>query len=394
MLADSGLTTTEAGGANVSRGRPHRPHQLGPRVYRDPNSRWWKTDLRPWGQKRVTMRNPRSQGWPERGDRTEIEEVAHKWKWDYLALIHDESRSRGLGLQKPYPTLQEGTERYLMHRLNTVERMTWSADRTAVNHLRDRFPLKRSMDRIEVGDMRAFVDEMLEQGYKPSTLGTYIASWRRLFVHYGDYNPCANLELPNPGKTDVATFGANEVERVLAAANTVDRLQVGRVPSARLSVGIGLYMGLRQGEIFALCWEDVDSGTKTVRVQWQQPKDRPEPKPTKGKYARTALILPGWWSDKQRGFGLMVGRDGRPSGSRTQSHLITRVLDTAGLNEIGRGWHILRHTYSRMFLESGGSLEQLQKSLGHSSITTTEAAYAHLREDTAARLARERIYGA
>ncbi|MEE8551429.1 MAG: site-specific integrase [Gemmatimonadota bacterium] len=340
------------------------------------------------------MRNPQAQGWPKRGDRTEIEEVAHKWKWDYLALIHDEGRRDGLGLRKPYPTLADGTERYLMHRMNTVERMTWSADRTAVNHLRDRFPLKQHMDRIAPDDVQTFVGEMLAQGYKPSTLGTYIASWRRLFARFGDYDPCADLELPNPGTTDVATFDAHDVERILDAADAVDRLQVGRVPSARLAVEIGLYMGLRQGEIFALTWEDIDPDTKTVRVQWQQPKDRLGRKPTKGKYARTALILPGWWNDKQRGFGLMVGRDGKPSGSRTQSHLITRVLDTSGLNQIGRGWHVLRHTYSRMFLEAGGSLEQLQKSLGHSSITTTEQVYGHLREDTAARLAMERIYGA
>ena len=272
--------------------------------------------------------------------------------------------------------------------------MTWSADRTAVNHLRDRFPLGRGMDRIEPDDLQVFVGEMLVQGYKHSTLGTYVASWRRLFAHYGDYDPCAGIELPNPGKTDVATFDVQGTERILSAASEVDRLQVGRMPSARLAVELGLYMGLRQGEIFALLWEDIDAETKTVRVQWQQPKDRIGRKPTKGKYARTALILPGWWGDKQRGFGLMVGRDGKPCGSRTQSHLITRVLDTAGLNEIGRGWHILRHTYSRMFLESGGSLEQLQKSLGHSSIQTTESTYSHLREDVAARMARERIYGA
>ena len=375
----------------MSRGRPHRPHQLGPRVYRDPNSRFWKADLRPWNKGRVTMRDPRAKGWPEHGERTEIEEVAHKWKWDYLALIHDEGRTAGLGLRRPYPTLDEGTEGYLMHRLNTVERMTWCADQTAVNHLRDRFALSRRMDRIEPDDMQTFVNDMLGSTYKPSTLGTYIASWRRLFRHYGDYDPCAHLDLPNPGKTDVATFDVHGVQRILAASTEVDRLQ--GAPSARLAVEVGLYMGLRQGEIFALRWEDIDSDTKTVRIQWQQPKDRLTPKPTKGKYARTALVLPGWWPDKQRGFGLMVARDGKPCGSRTQSHLITRVLDTAGLNEIGRGWHILRHTYSRMFLESGGSLEQLQKSLGHASIQTTESVYAHLREDTAARLARERIYG-
>jgi integrase len=40
-----------------------------------------------------------------------------------------------------------------------------------------------------------------------------------------------------------------------------------------------------------------------------------------------------------------------------------------------------------------GELEELQKSLGHTSILTTERAYGHLGDDAAATLARQRIYG-
>ena len=51
-----------------------------------------------------------------------------------------------------------------------------------------------------------------------------------------------------------------------------------------------------------------------------------------------------------------------------------------------------RQTYARRFIELGGRFEELQKSLGHKSITTTEQTYGHFHEDIAASLARGRIY--
>ena len=152
-------------------------------------------------------------------------------------------------------------------------------------------------------------------------------------------------------------------------------------------------MGLRQGEIFALQWADIDRTQGTVRVRWQLPKDRTEPKPTKGKYARSVPVRPGWWPlHRPDRVGLVCGRLGRPVGSRTQRNLITRILDTAGLNRKGLGWHILRHTFALRFLDEGGSMEELQLALGHQSITTTQARYDHRKSEAVAPQAAKRIY--
>ncbi len=42
--------------------------------------------------------------------------------------------------------------------------------------------------------------------------------------------------------------------------------------------------------------------------------------------------------------------------------------------------HVARHTFSMMYLESGGRIEELQKILGHTSIATTQV-YAHIRNE-------------
>ena len=63
-----------AGPGQSSRMPMPKPAELGPRVYR--KGRWWQVDLRPWRYGRPTMRNPKHPGWPDTGERTELQDVA------------------------------------------------------------------------------------------------------------------------------------------------------------------------------------------------------------------------------------------------------------------------------------------------------------------------------
>ena len=359
------------------------------------------------------MRNPEAPGWPDHGERTELEQIGQQWKWAYLALVRDEHRRRVLGLGRSPRTLREASDAFLKHRESTVESATLSCDRTGTLHLLRHFGGPTRTNTITAPLLQELVNALYEEGYKPSTLDTYARSWRIFleFCHFGVcgkalrqnankrrmaefFDPVAELSIPDPGRTDIETLSDIQIKVVMAAAATVDAQNLGESPSAVLACGVGLFMGLRQGEIFALSWQDINPVSRTVRPQLQVPKDSMTLKPLKGKRARTSLILPGWWEHQRAdAVGFICGRTGRPVGTRTQHNLIMRVLDTASLNQVGRAWHLLRHTYSRSFLEQGGSLDHLQKSLGHSSIVTTQTAYGHLQQDVAARLASERIYG-
>lgn len=386
---------------------------MGPRIFREEGSRWWRIDLRPWNGKRQVMRDPEAPGWPARGDRTELEETAELWRLQYLGSIHRGEQRRVRQLGPEVRTVGEAVDLFLAHRQATVERATFINDRTATGHLLEHFGRTHLTSAVDIADLQAIVDSMLDAGYETSTLGTYKRAWRLFFEfsYFGVsgmklrevmsrrrlaefYDPTEGLTLPKRGKVDVFTLSDEQIPAVLRAARKVDAQKIGQLPSAVTACGIGLFMGLREGEIFALSGQAIDAAAKTVRVQFQVEKDRYELKPTKGKNARTALVLPGWWELHQPRIGLLLGRGGRPVGSGPRRDMVNRVLDTAGVNAMGLGWHLLRHTYSRVFLESGGSMEQLQKSLGHSSIRTTEAVYDHLQANVAARLARERVYGA
>lgn len=359
------------------------------------------------------MRNPEDPGWPDRGERTELEEVAKRWAWAYLALARGEHRRRVLGLGRAPQSLGAAVDAFLTHRTRTVEPSTVSAARTATMHLLRHFGTATRTNALTAPDLQELVDELLDDGYQPTTLDTYARTWRIFFewCHFGTcgkllrdsasrqrlrefFDPVSELSIPDPGEGDVDTLADGEVSALFDAATVVDSQQTGHFPSAVLACGLGLYMSLRQGEIFAARWQDIRPPERTIRVQWQVPKDRTDLKPLKGKVARTALVLPDWWAlHRSDAVGFICGRTGRPVGTRTQRNLITRVLDTAGLNQLGRGWHILRHTYARLFVEQGGRIEELQRSLGHTSIVTTQQCYGHFHEDVAARLAGERIYG-
>lgn len=363
----------------------------------------------------MVLRNPMDPGWPTVGERTESEATAEQWKWSYHELALAAKHRRIFGLGRSPQVLSAAIEGYLEHREHVVERSTYQGDRTGTGHLLRGLGAHTRTNTIGPEALQGIVDELLREGYEPSTLATYLKVWRVFleWCHFGVcgaalrgspdarrrlaefFDPTTVVVIPNRGHTDVETIADEDIPRLFEAAAKIDELAVGNFPSAVLAVGIGLYMGARKGEIFALSWQDIRPEARSVRIQYQVPKDSTSLKPLKGKLARTALVMPDWWPLHRRDtVGFVCARNGKPVGTRTQNNLITRVLDTAGLNAIGRGWHVLRHTYARQFIEKGGRLEELQKSLGHTSVVTTETRYSHFHEDVASRLAAERIYGA
>jgi integrase len=160
---------------------------------------------------------------------------------------------------------------------------------------------------------------------------------------------------------------------------------------------LGLGTGCRVAELGALEWSAFDADAKSVRVCWQVPPDGygTTLQPLKGRRNRTALVLPSWWDFHDadaKGSVLLVDGVERIS-LRALDRWFARIIKKAGLTRPGQNAHQARHTYSRLALEMGARLEELQKFLGHASIKTTERYYGWLTEQSATTLARSRIYG-
>ena len=390
------------GRAREGRQREHRPHILGPRVYRAGRSRYWRADLRPWGGGRIAVRNPKHPGWPTHGERTEDEDIARAWSWAYVDMLRDGVRSRLLGTGRARK-VGEAMDDYLAHRMETVAPNTYSADRTALAHLATWAGRERRVDRIVARAapagfvaLQELFGALSRKGYEPTTLYTYRKSMSTFFRWLGGANPASEVALPKTGRTDPDIFTDEDLAELRKAADRVDAARGHKPPSARLMLELAAATGCRQEELYALEWRRFSAEKRTVRIVHQLDRNTLRPVALKGKLARTTLVLPDWWDGgwyDPDARGLVLCRaDGRPVGYRPQRHLIDRIYDAAGLNAPGRGYHALRHLYARRFIEQGGRLEELQRSLGHKSIRTTEAVYSHLSADTAAENARRRIY--
>lgn len=358
----------------ASRGNRRRRDPLadGPRLFL--RGRYWAADLRPWGGERPTLRNPDK---PASRERTELKDVARVWAEKYVARLRGAVHDRQRGI-KPRRLLKDATAEYLRHRESTVERNTLVNDRTVTAHLVDAFG-RRDVHAIGQDEIQRWFDDRARH-YAPGTLRLYRIHMRGFFQWVG--RPIEPVILLKGHKEDPDALRDEEVDALLDACRT-DR--------EHAVVRVGLATGARRAELWALEWPDFRKDGRSVRIQRQIAWPRTTTKGLKGKLNRTALVLPAFMDALPR---TPIGRvvPGRVICAESASDVLGAVLTRAGLAKVGRGSHVLRHTYSRIGLEHyGWSLGELQVFLGHTSIATTEV-YKHFGEEVAVKMAERRTY--
>lgn len=158
---------------------------------------------------------------------------------------------------------------------------------------------------------------------------------------------------------------------------------------------VAIATGLRQGELFALRWSDVDveAGTLTVRhtlergtCRLAEPKTRrarrtvrlgPTSLATLREHRRVQLeerVAAGRrWRDLDLVFATAIGS---PLDSRNVTHGLQVKLAAAGLPR--QRFHDLRHATATLLIEQGEDLGVVSRILGHADFRTTSDVYAHL----------------
>jgi len=194
---------------------------------------------------------------------------------------------------------------------------------------------------------------------------------------------------PRPARREMATLSPEQARASLEAAEG-DRLEALYV--------LALSTGMRQGELLALRWRDVDleGGTLQVRATLQRTRDGfqfAEPKTARSR-RQVALTKPAVealrrhrsrqleerlqmgaaWEDNDLVFANEVGRP------IEAGNLIRRsfhpLLDRAGLQHIR--FHDLRHTAATLALGKGVHPKIVAEMLGHSQIAVTLDLYSHV----------------
>ena len=225
-------------------------------------------------------------------------------------------------------------------------------------------------------------------------------------VQYRAHLPTRGVSVPEPGERDVEPWTDDELEILRKAADRLDgELRTDGRPGPETTLGsyrllfeLAITTGRRVAELGAIEWRGFNKDDRTVRIRAQVPPDGyglTTLQPLKGRRNRTALVLPSWWNfHRDDARGRVILTDGVSTvAHRSLERWCRQIIEASGLKRHGQNAHTFRHTYARICLEKGARLEELQRFLGHASIRTTEQSYGWLTEQSAATLARARIYG-
>jgi integrase len=269
---------------------------------------------------------------------------------------------------------------------------------------------RKPVRRLRTEDVARFNSLLRDRGMSASTrakhlrvLGACLQSAAR--HGYAARNPVRDLpraERPRPEQKEAAYFENEELPRLFA------EFPNGLIKTLFL---LALKTGMRQGEILALRWGDIDLHNAVIRARRSYtdgvistPKnhERRDVDVT----ADLVELLGSWWGECGRPTANEVivfpgeSASGHLSGSNLLRRCLYPAMTRAGIARLGptgepRVFHSLRHTYAKRALENGVQITWLSRHLGHSSLKVTTDIYGHWeraeRKAQAARL--EGVFG-
>jgi len=190
-----------------------------------------------------------------------------------------------------------------------------------------------------------------------------------------DHNPADQIEVRRPDDARERYLSEDELRRLKTALDE-KRLRLGTkdvnrtIQRMRLIVLIALTTGMRQAEIFGLCWPDImfSEGLIAVRAK------------LKGGKMRYVPMTPRLAEELKMTMGNQTGvvfpLRAKAKGSRRRLEgSFEDLLRRAKITDFR--FHDLRHTFASWYMMNGGDLYELAKILGHSNIKMTER-YAKL----------------
>jgi integrase len=245
-----------------------------------------------------------------------------------------------------------------------------------------------ALDSYRPADVQVFIAWLEAEELSPKTIHSLAGLVSTLFRYarkkrLASVSPCEDMELPELVEDgDIHYLEPTEVEALVNAA----------VEGPYQAIDRGLYLtaamtGLRQGELLALRWRDVDWRARRIRVrrnyvlgQFGTPKSKRSTRDVPmadavggeldrlykacGDPADDALVFPDPITGEPLKRSVLLVR-------------YRRALKAAKLDESLR-FHDLRHTFGTRMAAAGVSMRTLQAWLGHRDIQTTQiyAAYA------------------
>jgi integrase len=240
----------------------------------------------------------------------------------------------------------------------------------------------------------SFYQDKIAAGFAPATVNKHHVTLHKALDQAVKWamiprNVAEVVKAPRPVHKEMRPLSAEQTRRLLDAARG-DRLEALYV--------LAVHTGMRQGELLALRWQDVDLENARASVRRTLTKNGGrllfgEPKTKKSRrtiqltagsvnalrahrkrQAEERLAAGGLWSDHGLVFASETGTLINPTNLRRRS--FASLLKKAGLPPIR--FHDLRHTCATLLFGRGVHPKYVQELLGHANIAITLDTYSHV----------------
>jgi integrase len=241
------------------------------------------------------------------------------------------------------------------------------------HHLVPRFGTKK-LDEIDAEAIAGYTSAALKNKKSPKTINNHLTVLRRtlaIAVKWGRLSCVPAIDWLKAPKPPFDFLDFSEATRLIDAAEG----------EWQTLIVIALKTGMRQGELLALRWEDVDLVAGKLRITCSvsrgvitTPKSgKPREMPLSDAAVRALKA-----HRHLRGPLVFCDVEGQMLTKGACKWPLKRAYKRAGLREVG--WHMLRHTFASHLVMRNVPLKAVQELLGHATIEMTMR-YAHLSPD-------------
>jgi integrase len=250
---------------------------------------------------------------------------------------------------------------------------------------------KMPINEISAVKIRAWQNEMMEKGFKPTylkTINNQLSCIMNYAVKFYDLrsNPCHKAGSMGKSRADEREFWTVEEFKKFSDA-IIDK------PDAWLGFNILFWTGMRIGELLALTVSDIDYENMTIRVDesYTRIKKKDIITPPKTDSSIRYITVHQELLDEIKEYiatlykpkpatRLFAGRT-----KRFFEHEMERGIKLSGVKKITV--HCTRHSNASLCLEMNFSPVEIARRLGHAKVTTTIETYCHPSKDGQVRIA-------
>lgn len=208
---------------------------------------------------------------------------------------------------------------------------------------------------------------------------------------YAIKNPCLKVEIKG-NKNDIINNQRQEVE-ILSEEEIKTIKEYIKNTDMELLILLDLATGLRQGELLALDWENIDldkqilevkrtvkevyvydsETEKHIETMYQIPK-------TPNSFRKVSIpssIITKLEKVKNKKGLLFCDKNGQPLRAKNVADKWKKILKNCNISH--KKFHAIRHTYASMLLKNGVDIETVAELMGHTAVSITQI-YLHSSE--------------